>query len=311
MYGSNVSLPSIAAVALVIAAILGYVAGVEAEGTPARKAPPALATSVLLEYPSSWRRAGAAPEIPGLTVAHPSVFAPYGDSANTGLVSGKLPAGEPSPLPAGFLAGLRAPLDSAVVNFAEAQAYRYSRLSVAGFAPALTAYVLPGLGGGPTVLLCYASAAAAASMATCERIVSTLRLVGQAQSYNLTPDPGYAGQIRALLDGLERQRVALRAAMQHTATPATVATTASALAQRFGDAADALSHLEPPLVAGQAQLALSAALTRAGEAYAALATAAQAASLPAYGTARAGVEAAEGDIDRALADFAALAYVRS
>lgn len=307
---SNISLSGIAAVALVIAAILGYVAGVEAEGPAARKATPALATSVLLEYPKSWRAAGAAPQIPRLPILHPVVFAPGGNAAEAGLLSGKL-LGEPSPLPAAFVAGLPQPLDATVVNFAESQAYRYSLLGAPGFAAALTLYVIPGLSGGPTALACYATATDLAAIGPCERIVATLRLVGQPQSYNLTPVPAYAARLTSLIDRLASQRVALRADMRQGATAAGVHSAASTLAQSFAAAANSLSHLEPPLAAGQAQLTLSGALTSANDAYAALASAAQGHSASAYSAARANVEASEAAVGSALDGFAALAYVRS
>ncbi len=311
MHNSNLSLPSIAAVALVIAAILGYVAGVEADGTAPHATTPALATSVLLEYPKSWRAASAAPQIPGLPILHSVVFAPGGNASESGLVSGKLELGEASPLPAAFLAGLPRPLDATVVNFAESQAYRYSLLGAPGFSAALTLYVLPGLGGGPTVLACYATAGDLAAIGPCERIVATLRVEGQPQSYNLTPVPAYASRITALIGRLEQQRVTLRAQMGDGVSAARVNAAAGTLAQDFSAAAGELSHLEPPLAAGQAQLALSDALTAAGNAYAAVARAAQGASGSAYRAALANVAATEGGVDNALDGFAALAYVRS
>src|SRR6202011_4437572 len=108
--------------------------------------------------------AAAAPAIPGLTIAHPVVLAPGSDATRAGLITGQLPAGEPSPLPRSFVAGMRSLPDAAVVDLVEVQAYRSSRLSIPGFDQTLTLYAIPNSAGNPTVLACYASAALSAFM---------------------------------------------------------------------------------------------------------------------------------------------------
>lgn len=266
------------------------------------------AASVLLEYPANWRPAAAAPEIPGLSITHGVALAPGGDVAHAGLVTGQLRGGEASPLSAPFVARLRALPTAGVVNLVATQAYRYSQLSVPGFDRMLTLYVIPNPGGKPTVLACYASAAFSAYMGTCEQIVATLRLEGQPPSYGLDPDPAYARHVGALIEGLDRTRLALREGMRRHATLATVQTLATRLAHGFASAAASLSSLEPTLAVAQARAMLYGSILRARDAYAALAAAAEEGSRSRYSAARAQVYEAEASINTALESFALLGY---
>lgn len=300
---------TVAVLVLVGVAILGYVAGhgrsASASGVQVR---PAFAGSVLLEYSTGWRPAAAAPEIPGLPIARPVVYAPDGDAARAGLISGQLAGGQPAPLPASFLARLRGLPDTEVVDFVETEGYRYSHVSLPGFDRTLTIYAIPSPGGNPTVLACYASAAFAAEMRTCEATATTLSLAGQQHSYNLTPEPAYATQVSGLIGALDRQRVLLRQEMSRRATLATVQQLATRLADDLAGAAASLSALEAPPAAGQAQAALSGAILQARDAYAALGAAAQAGVLESYEAAQKQVYEAEADIGTALQSFALLGY---
>ena len=269
------------------------------------------AASVLLEYPADWRPAAAAPEIPGLSITHPVALAPNGDVAHAGLVAGQLGGGEASPLPAQFVARLRALPATEVVNLVATQAYRYSQLSVPGFDRMLTLYVIPNPGGNPRVLACYASAGFAAYMRTCEQIVATLRLEGQPPSYGLAPDPGYARHVGALIEVLNGERVTLREGMRRKVTLATVQSLATRLAHGFASAAASLSSLEPTLAVAQARAMLYGSILRARDAYAALAAAAGAGSQSRYSAARAQVYEAEANINTALESFALLGYAHN
>jgi hypothetical protein len=66
--------------------------------------------------------------------------------------------------------------------------------------------------------------------------------------------------------------------------------------------------MEPPLIAAAAQRALKVAITRAHDAYAALAVAAGARSASGYNAARAQVDEAEAGVSGALENFATLGY---
>ena len=145
-------------------------------------------------------------------------------------------------------------------------------------------------------------------MTACERIVATLTLVGHSQSYDLTPEPGYARQLSRGIGALDGQRVVLRREMHQRAALSTVQLLAARLADGFANAATSLSLLQPPLVAARAQRALKGSISQAHDAYAALAAAAGTRSAAGYNAARAQVDEAEASVSRALENFATLGY---
>jgi hypothetical protein len=301
------------AAAVVLAAIVGYVVG--HSRSPHRPPPEKILTAsaggVLLNYPSSWRPVATVPAIAGLGIARPLALAPGGDSNQAALVAGELSGTGPTPLPQTFVALIRRVPETEVVNVLGNQVYRYSRLSVTGFPHELTLYAVPNAGGAVTVLACYASASQVAEMRTCDRIVATLTLANQSQSYDLTPNVAYAQQLSASIGVLNGQRVALRAQMGSAATPATLRRTATALASAFASAAVSLARLEPSFIATQAQAVLAASARRARAAYAALAAAAAEENAVALAAARNQVYEAEAGVDRALENFALLGYKAS
>jgi len=308
---------TLVALAVVIVAIVGYVVGVaarsgggHAQSTTARTATqrPAFASSVLFESSSGWKPAAAGPQIPGLPISHAFTFGPGGEANHAGLITGQLAGGEPSPLPARFVAELRSLPDTQVVTLSQTEAYRYAHLRIGGFGPSLTLYAIPDPGGNPTVLACYTTAGYAADMRTCEQIVTTLRTVGQTGSNDLAPDPTFAAQVSSTIAALDRQRVRMRSEMGAETSPATVDRLATSLSAQFAAAAASLAQLEPSPPVGQAQAALARALQRGHEAYAALAAAAGAGNLGAYESARTQVYEAEADVSAALENFALLGY---
>jgi hypothetical protein len=309
MYDPSRRLPTVIAAVLVAVAIAGYVAG---HGRSATAAPQKIRSvpvgSVLVGAPADWQQAAAPPAIPGLPIIRPVVLAPHGDAKETGFLTGQLRAGAPSPLPAQLLAQLPAVPRTEVVNLVESQAYRYSGLTVPGFAPVLTVYAIPNPGGDQTVVACYAPKPVSADMATCERIVATLTLVGHTQSYDLTPEPGYARQLSRAIGAVDGQRVALRREMHQGAALSTVQALAARIADGFAKAGTSLSLLEPPLVAARAQKALRGSISQARDAYTALADAAGTRSAASYNAARATVDEAEARVSRALENFATLGY---
>jgi hypothetical protein len=310
---SDRRLPAVVASVFLAIAIIGYMAGHSHSAAAAKeKLLTASIAGLQLDYPSSWQPAAAAPQIPGLAMAHASVLAPHGDPSQAGLITGQLPAGEPSPLPAPFVANMRQLPQTTVVSLLEVRAYRYSGLSIRGFDRSLTVFAVPNPGGGDsTTLACYASAALAAEMQTCQQIVATLTLVGQSQSYDLTPEPTYARQLSASIAVLEGRRVALRREMSARATPATLQRLATRLAVAFGVAATSLGALGPSAATAQAQIVLSSSISHARDAYNALAAAAGAASLPGMAAARQQVYQAETSVNNALESFSLLGYAQA
>jgi hypothetical protein len=310
MRGIDRRLSAVALLVIVAVAVLGYLAGHARTGaaSSSERERTASADHVLLNYPAGWQPAAAVAGIPGLQIAHAIALAPGGDAARAGLLAGQLPTGEPGPLPRQFVARMRGLGTIAVVNLLEVPAYRYAGLSIPGFARALTLYAIPNPEGNPTVLACYASAAHSSFMRACEQIVATVNLVGQSQTYDLTPDPGYARALSASIGALDGQRVALRREMRTPAAPAIVQRLATRLAAGFADSAGALSKLEPAPVAKQAQATLSGSLLKARGTYTALAAAAQAKSPARAVEERKRVYEAETSVDAALETFALLGY---
>jgi hypothetical protein len=309
MYQSKRKLSILAVAAVVVVATAGYLAGHgRSAAAPVEQVRSASAANVQLDYPVSWQQTASAPEIPHLSITHPVVFAPHGVAANAGLVIGQLPGGEPSPLPRSFVSSLHWFPDTEEVDLLNTQAYMYSRVIVPGFNRTLTLYVVPDPGGYPTVLACYASAAFAAELRTCGQIASTLTLVGQSQSYSLTPEPAYAREVSSSIQALNAERVGVRREMSQQVAPSTVQRLATRLADGYAKAVASLSALEPSFVVGQAQTTLTGALGQARAAYTGLAVAAGAESSSGYASALTQVSGAEANVNAALEDFALLGY---
>jgi hypothetical protein len=315
MFSSTRGLFWLAAAVLVAVAVFGYEAGYRhapatsssAHGEATRTASGA---GILLEYPADWHPSAAIPTIPGLPIARPLSLVPGGEAARAGLLSGQLPGGEPSPLPARFLDLVRGTPHTEVVNLIDGQAYRYSHLSLPGYDRTLDLYVILYAGKNPTILACYAPKDDAPSgyLSQCEQIVAGFTPIGQSSTYDLTPNTVYARQLGALIEGLNGERLTLRRAMRAHAAPIAVGRFASTLANRFASAAASLAVLEPPPVAGPTQTVLASSIVRARDTYRALAAASTAEDAAGYGVALERVNAAEAGVDTALEGFALLGY---
>jgi hypothetical protein len=299
------------AIALVLAALLGYLLGRQPAHTRATGSEPTSTASVagvLLQVPSRWRSSSDTGEVPGLELHNAVAFAPGGNAAAAGLIVGALPSGQPAPLPSALLARLHRQPSTAVVELQEAQAYRYTELSIAGSNRSVAIYVVPSPGSQPTALACYASPAQAAELAACQRIVATATLAGRSQGYDLTPQAEYAQQLSAPIATLDAARSSLRAQMSASGSPARARQLAERLSGAFAQAAGALSRVEATVATGAAQSALSGAILQAHSAYKALAKAAGRREVGAYATARGQVEAAESAVNSALRSYALLGY---
>ncbi len=318
MYRSNRILPPAVVPFLVVVAIVGYLLGIHRSSapSPARSAPASASASagasrtasgsnVVLDYPASWQPVSSVQSIPGLAITHPLLLAPGGAAQRAGLLSGLLPGDASSPLPASFLALVHGVPHAEVVNLGNVQAYRYSGLN--GYHRVLDVYVVPVVGSSTTALVCYANTGSTGYLDQCRQIVAGATLVGQS-SYDLTPNSAYAARIAALLAVLDGQRLRLRRKLHQRATLSAAAPLASALAQRFADAATSLTPLEPPVAASGAQTVLANAIVRARDSYTALATAAENEEPEAYAAAQRRVEGAERAVDAALEGFAQLGY---
>ena len=297
------------AAAVIGIAIIGYVVGHRhSAAAPPEKVLTASAGNVLLTYPIAWRAAAAAPEIRGFTIAHPLVLAPGGDATQAGLVAGAVGGGEAGPLPGPLVALMHTLPETAVVDLLGSQAYRYAHIQLTGFDRDLTLYAIPNPGGEETVLACYALPSLTAYMRACEHIVASVTVLGQSQSYDLTPNPSYARELSAPVTALDQQRSSLRREMAARATTAAAQAAATRLASTYATAAAAITKLEPPSAASAAQAALTHAIQQASTAYTAFATAVVEESTSGLGAARKQVDEAEAGVQGALEQFALLGY---
>jgi hypothetical protein len=303
------ALALLATVVLLPAAIFGYAVGQRHARAPVReRSLTASAANVLLAVPARWQVVSSAPPVPGLALAQSIALAPAGKSAQAGLLAGALPAGESSPLPEAFLAGMRKLPATAVVGLQEVQAYRYTNFDLPGYERTLELYVVPNPGGQPTALACYGSSAQASDLPTCRHMVATLTLAGQSKSFELTPEPAYATALATTISRLDGLRAALRQGMAPGSAPQTVHALSLRLAGAFAQAAKSVESQQATLATGQAQAALSAALLRARGAYRALAAAAGQGDEASFALARGQVAEAERAVDGALESFALLGY---
>jgi hypothetical protein len=196
-----------------------------------------------------------------------------------------------------------------IVDFLDVQAYRYSRVHLAGYGGALELYVIPNPAGAATALACYAAPDHASDLAQCRQIVARLTPVGRSR-YDLVPDAAYSKRLGAIVEALGDERLTLRRQMAVKAPPSAVSRLARTLSARLATAAAAVRTLPRPSAAARAQDALTVSVERARDAYGQLA-AATTGGTAALAVAQRLVDGADGGIDRALETFALLGYKHS
>jgi hypothetical protein len=310
VFRSQAGIPIAVVPVLVAAAILGYVAGHSGANSEsgAERARTAKAMNVLVEYPRGWRPVSGSSPIPGLSLKGERLLAPRGDASTAGLLVGQLASDGAAPLPVALLERVRSQPQTAVVELAEVQAYRYARLRVRGFEHTLTVFVVPGAGGRSTALACYAASDTSPNMRACEEAAASATIAVQPPTLSLNPERSYASAISTAIGRLDRLRVALKGDLRPQASAATAERLARQLAGGYAAAGATLSTLEPSAASQRAQVALSEAIGRARAGYAALAAAAGERSASAYADAQRRIATAEGAVDRALENFVLLGY---
>jgi hypothetical protein len=237
------------------------------------------------------------------------LFSPRTSGARAGLLIGSLPPSEAAPLARGFLRALSRPPRVTIVSVAEAQAYEYSELSVAGVQGSLTVYAIPRSGAGTTIAACYDPRGNEAFLARCGAVLAGGTLLGQAQQgFNLIPDPNYARSLAALVAQLEARRREVAAAPGAGASEAGLERLAGRLAAAYAQAASSLAALEAAPPAADVQLALVRALDSASSAFASIAHGVGAAGSARSSLARANARAAETLVNEDLERFSLLGY---
>jgi hypothetical protein len=297
-------------IALVLAAVFGYLAGSHRVSSSSGQSPTgpaqlANAAGLVLEYPVGWEHPAAPKSIPGLELTEAITLSPHGEAA-AGLLAGMLPAGEPAPLPAGFLARLGRAPQAEVVSLVSTQAYRYSAIDLPGYSGVFDLYAIPS-GSGTRLIACFAPERLTAAGEACERIVANVTLTGTA-ALTLTPSAAYAGALAPAVSALDRARLSVRKQLGESASASAVVAPARSLASRYEHAAGTISTLEAPAPAAAAQVELSHSLSAASKAYDELAAAAESEGVSAYDAARQRVAGAESDVDRALENLVLVGY---
>ncbi|HLB21170.1 MAG TPA: hypothetical protein VK605_03630 [Solirubrobacteraceae bacterium] len=290
-------------------AVLGYVAGhSRSHDGSAEALHTARGAHVLIKYPVGWKPVSSGVGVPGLAIAHTQLIVAGSPATRAGLIIGTLPAGELGPLPRRFLAHLLRLPQTAVVDLAEGQAYRYAQFSGPGLQEPLTVFVIPNPDGAPTALACYAPSPKSSYMRACEQAVSGVTVVGQSQAYQLTPQRGYAAQISSAIASLDRLRVSLKRELQPQVSAERAQQLTKRLAGGFAQAAAALSGVEPTPAAARVQAALASSIARTRDGYTSLANAAGERDASGYKVAQKRVLDAEADVDRTLQAFVLLGY---
>jgi hypothetical protein len=271
-----------------------------------RLANSALAGHLLLNYPSGWRLAAIPAAVAGLAFSEPLSL--VAGRPGDGLIAGELNAAGPTLLASGLRSRVQGALPPAeTVRLGALEAYRYTRLRVAGVSGALTLYAVPTSAGVATLACKSASGSTSAFESQCARVASTLRLVG-ALAYPLTPIASYAehlsatfAQVRATAPG---ELAALRAA---TSTSAQAHAT-QRLATTYAKAAGELRIVAVSPLAAGAHRTLVAALSGLAQSYDRAARAAQSGDAAAYTAAGRELGGATASLNSALRDLAALGY---
>ena len=299
------------ALALILVAVFGYVAGNHRVSSPSSEAPPSVTRTLstaglVLEYPGNWEQAASASPIPGLSLQSPVTVVPQG-TKGLGLLVGELPAGSPAPLPASFVAELHGTPHAEVVNLVSTQAFRYSDLSLPGYGGYFDVYAIPSAAGGVRVMACYSSQQLSVASQQCERIVANVAPTGSATA-TLTPEPIYAKAVSAVVQSLQSERMRARHELSTTTSPSALAGVAEGLDARMTSASASVAALQQPPLVASASTILAAALRHAGAAYGQLADAARGEDLSSYEAARTAVAQAETGVDEALENYTLLGY---
>ncbi len=281
---------------LIAAAVLALIAGLLLGGSSGSSGTAftdsASSGYVELSFPSSWRRLGSAPTIPGLTFSQPlalSTGSAAGAShtyaaAGQPLLAGEVGASGPALLPAAFTAALNGtPPHPEAVRLGAYEAYRYSGLSVHGLASPLTLYTVPTTGG--VVTIACVGSTAAASGSQCAQIAATLKLNGTT-AFGLAPSPQYASALRSTFGTLNSPVNAGTARLHAASSAAAQAAAAAQLAAAYTTASRALGRLSVSPAAQSLNANLAASLAALSRDYAALASAARAGNEAAYAQAQ-------------------------
>ena len=264
--GSRIAFAGAAIAAVVVAAVIGTLAGGGGDA-PSDGAPKVAAVDgISLRYPADWEGLPLAPTIPGLALARRMGLSPRDSGGRDWLVAGVLRASAAPMLPATLATG---PGDGhparVAVRLGTADAFRYTGLYPTGFTGPLTLYVVL-TDRGRAMVACYAATPSASFQARCADVAGSFKLT-DAKALALAPSPRYAAAVTAALHGLAARRTAGRRRLRAASTSTVQARAATALAASYASAARRVKALPAPPAARPVNSSIAAALRALGATY--------------------------------------------
>ena len=301
---------ALAGVAVVAAAVIGFIVSPSSGGSPPAPAPvlgSASSGPISVLLPAGWQRENSAPATPGLSLANELIVAPTRPPGGA-LVIGTGATSDASLLPASFLSVLQTTPSRQVVTLGGRQFYRYLGLSARGTTESV--YALPTTAG--TVIgACLLQGAGNPAFPTgCERVLGSLRLHG-ATALGLGPSSSLATELSGVVTRLNTSVTSGQARLRKAGKAASQASAAGELAAAYDRAAAALRKLSPGPAEAAAVSALAGALAKTGHDYSSLSGAASHNDGAAYNAARRVLDADDSAVSAAFAQLAKLGYVAS
>ena len=298
-------------VAVVIAAVVGFLAGSGGDdGATAGGKPTAAASNADVEalFPSGWTKASGAPEIPGMTLSEPVAMKPPEAKGAQSVVLGQVKEGADNStlLPAGFLealgldAGEVPPREAVQLSRSKLQAYRYKNLRPRGLDDPVTIFAAP-TSAGVATLACVDPGA------DCEAIADTFKL-NAGTAFPVGPSKDYAAGLGKALGGLNKKVKSGRGKLRSAKTPKAQAAAAAGLASAYKATSKAVAGLKVSPADSAANAQLAAALKETGAAYGKLDAAARSGNKRAYAKARTAVQQGEQAVAGALRGLEAAGY---
>jgi hypothetical protein len=290
------------------AAVIGFVlAPKSGKSAPPQPALVGSASSgpISVSLLAGWQRQQAASP-PGLKLDNPIAVGP---TAATGgeLVIGTAQTTDPTLLPGTLLSALPAPPSREVVTLGGSQFYRYRGLEPRGASAPMSVYALPTSTAGTVLAACLPQGASPAFPADCERVLATMHLLGTSPA-GLGPSSSLATELNTVVGKLNAAVRMGQTRLAAAKRPGQQATAASEIAAAYGQAAGALRKLNPPSTAFVAVQALAAALTKTGDGYTVLSSAASRSDGKAYDVARNDLGVDAGSVSAAFVELSKLGY---
>jgi len=289
----------LAAVALIVAAVLGFVLARSSSGSRSNSPQHVSAGPLSLTLPARWERQSAQ-EPAGLGLSD-GIAAVSGDHS---IVAGRATTTDPSLLPASILGAVGQAPAPQLVTLGGTTFYRYLNLTLSGEDGTQSIYAAP-TAAGTVLALCRTLRAGANFASTCQQVVESIRLGSRTLGPGLSTT--YATALSTAIGQLDAARATWRSRLLAAHTGADQAQAANQLRTADLQAAAAVGALSPG-PASAANAALAAALRTEGQAYGALAGAAKRLNVKAYDAASAAVAHADTALSAALSRLGTFGY---